>query len=294
MALTVLETTDTCHNTVYPLGLEAQHVMAWTLEVFLQDSARQNSTSEHEPAAADAGMNTASSFRTQMLWRLLEINSEILRAFLRFRGDEIAFLNFASFSQLFYVLISQARVSFVLLNVLASHSPAHYTNPDGREEERQCLTPREIIDYIGYDAICGSLLLKLEGVALSVHGVDDDKLEILQEVRGFLKTMKDGYARKLQNRLEISSGLTTLQKADNRETRREHLDNSAEDDIAVTVCKRIRKPPVRATRSEFRPAGQTTTAEGQASGISEEMFDYILRNFKWPPAPRARFGWSQT
>ncbi len=141
-------------------------------------------------------MAAASSIRHNMLWRLSEANSGYIDGFLTLPDHELYRLCFVSYSKLCYTLISQAKVTFALLDA--------FDSADGgmlNDSETQTSMAQLVIARVGYIRSCTSLLDKFDAASPRSLKLDGN-VDAMQQFSNLTKSMILGYSKQLQARFE--------------------------------------------------------------------------------------------
>ncbi len=183
-------------------ALDVAFLVSWIHEVALHDHAWAAADSTHalltrQDPLLDANRTTAaSSLRSNMLWRTLEENNHFLQALTTMPAEDLPLLCFATFSKLCYVLISQAKVAFALLDLV---------NPTGHASDGTHRTLVQlIIDKVGYSRHCG-LLVEGFAAAAIVAPAAGERNEAMLHFGVLSKAMLKGYSKQLQEWLERRS-----------------------------------------------------------------------------------------
>ncbi|KAL6789515.1 hypothetical protein GGI42DRAFT_347241 [Trichoderma sp. SZMC 28013] len=131
-----------------------------------------------------------------MLWRLLHANNNFLAAFLMLPTQDLRYLSFATFSKLCYVLISQAKVAFALLD--AWESTQHESvNP-------QTTGWQFITNQINYNNCCHQILDKFEASSKDLLPDERDKSAMFQFWL-VTKSMMSSYSTQVKRRIDAKT-----------------------------------------------------------------------------------------
>jgi hypothetical protein len=178
--------------------MEAHYIESWIQEVAFHDQswgtvAGQNSN--HYPDLDFEDISTIRPFRNSMLWRILETNSQYLQQFIALPNQHLRHLSFVSFSNLCYVLISQAKVTFALLDSL---DPGNHNTLD--RDDDQLSVKQLVVNKVGYNKSCAALADKFRAVSRQSQSKEDYLEDAMQRYANHTISMALSYSNQLQSR----------------------------------------------------------------------------------------------
>lgn len=144
-------------------------------------------------------ISTAPSNPYNMLWKLLEANNTYIQDFLALPGKDLSHLSLSSFTRLCYVLISQARVTFALLDCVEKN--IGNTDQD-QEGQNQASLAKLVVDRARYSTSCSSLMDKF-AAASQCSEAGGENLDPMLQFCNTTRSMMQGYSNQLQNRTEL-------------------------------------------------------------------------------------------
>ncbi len=128
-----------------------------------------------------------------MLWNVLEINNRYIHEFLALPNQELRHLSLSPFTMLCYVLISQAKAAFALLDCLEAS--------DGIQNDEEKLTMIQlVITRAGFNGACASIIEKFD-VTLRGSRAAFDNVDAMLQFYKITKTIMLGYSSQLQDKL---------------------------------------------------------------------------------------------
>ena len=172
---------------------------SWVYEVAIHDDSWHGEPAPSGYAGKSPdGITAISSLRNSMLWRLLNTNNRQIEKFLALPDQELRRLCVVSYSYLCYTLISQARVTFALLDAVGSKNGGVAS-----DSEEQVSTAQLIVDRAGYVRSCTSLIEKFDIAASGSLKAND--VDAMQNFSNLTRAMVLGYSKQLQDRFESSA-----------------------------------------------------------------------------------------
>lgn len=187
-----------CDSLDKAMSMEMYFLVSWIHEVAFHSefSRTDGGYSAFGYPASTSSDATALSLRTNMLWRLLHANNNFLAAFLMLPTQDLRYLSFATFSKLCYVLISQAKVAFALLD--AWESTQHESvNP-------QTTGWQFITNQINYNNCCHQILDKFEASSKDLLPDERDKSAMFQFWL-VTKSMMSSYSTQVKRRIDAKT-----------------------------------------------------------------------------------------
>jgi hypothetical protein len=256
--------------------MELHSLQSWIFEVTLHDWLWD--INGHQESLLHANMRrwgegSAPYLRNQMQWRLLESNNRLIQDFLAIPDGQIPTLSITSYSKLCYALISQAKVSLALLDVV--HSASYDTSRVGG----QVPTAQLVVDEAAYTRNCTLLVEKFERASRTLRqGTYSVDAMLRQGV--ITKSMMLAYSKCLQDKLERITAAPERQVWNSLKQRPE-LGGPATTSLDDTQATMPRQES-REVGGNSDWASLDLDAMDGIVGFDEETWENILNDFMLP------------